>query len=80
MEPAREGNYILHGPNIENFKEVYKMLGKLKIATKVKNVKKMKDIISEKINYKQQKIAIKKLNYEGIKILNKNFIEINKYI
>ena len=23
LESAREGNYILHGPHIENFKEVY---------------------------------------------------------
>ena len=40
----------------------------------------MKDIISKKINYKQQKIVNKRLNYEGKKILNKNIIEINKYI
>ena len=30
LEPAREGNYILHGPNISNFKEVYEMLSFLK--------------------------------------------------
>ena len=80
LEPAREGNYILHGTNIDNFKEVYEMLKKLKIASKVKTIRKMKDIISKKINYKQQKIVNKKLNYEGIKVLNKNFLEINKYI
>ena len=40
----------------------------------------MKDIVLKKINYKQKKIVNKKLYNEGIKILNKNFIEINKYI
>ena len=80
LEPAREGNYILHGPNIYNFQEVYELLKKLKIASKVQTIKKMKDIILKKINYKQQKIVNKKLNYEGLKVLNKNFFEINKYI
>ena len=80
LEPAREGNYIIYGPNIDNFKEVYEMLKKLRIASKVKTIKKMKDIVLKKINYKQKKIVNKKLYNEGIKILNKNFIEINKYI
>ena len=40
----------------------------------------MKNIILKKINYRQQKMGNKKLNYEGIKVLDKNFIEINKYI
>ena len=80
LEPAREGNYIIYGPNIDNFKEVYEMLKKLRIASKVKTINKMKDIVSKKINYKQKKIVNKKLYNEGIKILNKNFIEINKYI
>ena len=80
LEPARECNYIIYGPNIDNFKEVYEMLKKLRIASKVKTIKKMKDIVLKKINYKQKKIVNKKLYNEGIKILNKNFIEINKYI
>tara|TARA_B100000945_G_C20417516_1_gene615908 strand:+ start:555 stop:1787 length:1233 start_codon:yes stop_codon:yes gene_type:complete len=80
LEAAREGNYIIHGPNIDNFKEVYELLKKLKIATKVNTVKKMNNIVLKKINYKQQKIVNKRLNYEGIKILNKNLHEINNYI
>ena len=80
LEPAREGNYILYGPNIDNFKEIYEMLKNLRIASKVKTIRKMKNIILKKINYRQQKMVNKKLNYEGIKVLNKNFIEINKYI
>ena len=80
MEAAREGNYIIYGPNINNFKEVYEMLKKLKLASKVKTIKKMKNIVLKKIKYKQKKMVNKKLYYEGINILNKNIIEINKYI
>ena len=36
LEPARLGNYILHGPNIQNFKDLYKLF-------KIKNF--IKDII-----------------------------------
>ena len=80
LEAAREGNYIIYGPNINNFKEVYEMLKKLKLASKVKTIKKMKNIVLKKIKYKQKKMVNKKLYYEGINILNKNIIEINKYI
>ncbi len=80
LEPAREGNFILYGPNINNFKEVYEMLKKLRIASKVKTIKKMKDIILKKIDYRQKKSVNKKLNYEGIRVLNKNFFEIKKFI
>ena len=80
LEPAREGNYIIYGPNVENFKEVYKMLKNLRIASKVKTINEMKDIIKAKINYREKKMVIKKLNFEGNKVLNKNFTEINKYI
>ncbi len=80
LEAAREGNYIIYGPNINNFKEVYEMLKKLKIASKVKTIKKMKNIVLKKIKYRQKKMVNKKLYYAGINILNKNIIEINKYI
>ena len=36
LEPARFGAKILHGPNVDNFKEVYKYLDNLKISKKVK--------------------------------------------
>ena len=80
LEAAREGNYIIYGPNINNFKEVYEMLKKLKLASKVKTIKKMKDIVLKKINYKQKKIVNRKLYNEGIIVLNKNFFEINNVI
>ena len=38
LEPARFGAKILHGPNVDNFKEVYEYLNSLKISSKVNSV------------------------------------------
>ena len=80
LEPARMGSYILHGPNIQNFKEVYNMLSKLNISSKINNVFNMKKIVNKKIKYKQPLKASKKLNLIGNNILKKNLNEINKYL
>ena len=80
LEPARLGNYILHGPNIQNFKEVYRMLSKLNVSKKANNINNMKKIIDRKIEYKQNSKIIKKLNLIGINILKKNLTEINKFL
>ena len=80
LEPARIGNYILHGPNIQNFKEVYNMLSKLNISSKVNNVFNMKKIVNKKIKYKQPLKVSNKLNLIGNNILKKNLNEINKYL
>ena len=80
LEPARLGNYILHGPNIQNFKEVYRMLSKLNVSKKANNINNMKKIIDRKIEYKQNSKIIKKLNLIGINILKKNLTEINKFV
>ena len=80
LESARMGNHILHGPNVQNFKEVYNMLSKLNISSKANNILNMKKIIAKKIKYKQPSKVIQKLNFIGSKILNKNLYEINKYL
>ena len=80
LEPARFGNYILYGPHVENFKEVYSTLEKLKISKKVNSILKMKNMILQHITYKQSKLINKKLYLLGKKILIKNLSEINKYI
>ena len=80
LESAREGNYILYGPHIENFKEVYEMLEKLKITTRVSSIKDMKSVVLQKINFLQRNTVNKKLKYLGDKILNKNLHEIRKFI
>ena len=80
LEPARMGSYILHGSNIQNFREIYIMLSKLNISSKINNIKNMKKIITKKIKYKQSQSAIQKLNLMGNEILTKNLNEINKYL
>ena len=80
LEPAREGNYILYGPNISNFKEVYKMLNFLKIAKKINSIEEMKKIVLKKINFNQNNKAKYKLKNIGNKILAKNLLEIKKFI
>lgn len=80
LEPAREGNFILFGPYIDNFKEVYEMLERLKIAKKVNSIKKIKNIIFKKINYSENIKVKYKLNHLGEEIINKNILEIKKFI
>ncbi len=80
LEPAREGNYILYGPNISNFKEVYKMLNFLKIAKKIHSIKEVKKIVLKRINFNQNNKAKFKLKNIGNKILAKNLLEIKKFI
>ena len=80
LEPAREGNYILYGPNISNFKEVYKMLNFLKIAKKINSIKEVKKIVLKRINFNQNNKAKYKLKNIGNKILAKNLLEIKKFI
>jgi len=39
LEATRSGSNIIHGPNVQNFKEIYNFLNKLKISHKVTNEK-----------------------------------------
>ncbi len=80
IEAARLGNRIIHGPNIENFVEVYKFLENHGISTKIKSYKDLEKLIikfNTKKNYSNQ--IIKKLAYTGNQILLNNEKEINKY-
>ena len=81
IEAARLGNRIVHGPNIENFVEVYHFLKKHGISTKIKSYKDLEKLVikfKRKKNYSNQ--IIKKLAYTGNQILLNNEKEINKYI
>ena len=80
IEAARLGNRIIHGPNIENFVEVYRFLEKHRISKKIKSYKDLEKLIikfNKKKNYSNQ--IIKKLAYTGNQILLNNEKEINKY-
>ena len=81
IEAARLGNRIIHGPNIENFVEVYRFLEKQGISTKIRSYKDLEKLVikfNRKKNYSQQ--IIKKLAYTGNQILLNNEKEINKYL
>ena len=80
LEPVREGNFILYGPHIENFKEVYEMLDKLNITTKINSIKSMKIAVRRKINFSDKKNVNHKLNNLGERILSQNLFEIRKFI
>ncbi len=80
LEAARFGNRIIHGPNIENFEEVYEFLKKHGISSKINSYKDLKNLIvkfERKKNCSQQ--IIKKLTHTGNQILINNEKEINKY-
>ena len=80
LEAARLGNRIIHGPNIENFVEVYDFLKKHGISSKINSYNDLKNLVvkfERKKNNSQQ--IIKKLTYTGNQILINNEKEINKY-
>ena len=76
LEPARFGAKILHGPNVDNFKEVYKYLDNLKISKKVKTPLECSKLIVFKKNMKN----VRKMKYLGEKILKKTLNELDKTI
>ena len=62
LEPARLGNYIINGPNVKNFKEIYAFLNNLKMSSSTSNILKMEDIILKRLKTKIPNKNIKK-NY-----------------
>ena len=80
LEPVRMGSFILHGPYIQNFKEIYAMLSKLNVSSEINNIVDIKRNVFKKIKYKQPQSILKKLNFIGNSILKKNLDEIKKYI
>ena len=49
IEAARLGADIIHGPHVNNFKEVYKLLNSKKISHQAKNVNQLTNIIEKSI-------------------------------
>ena len=80
LEPARLGNYILHGPQINNFKEVYSMLKNNRNSCKINRITDMEKKLIEKMKYKQSSKINRKLILIGKKILIRNLAEINNFI
>jgi len=80
LEPARLGNYIINGPNIKNFKEIYTFLNNLKMSSSTSNILKMEDIVLKKLKTKTPYKNIKKIIKIGNDVLEKNLFYINKYL
>ena len=76
LEAARYGAKILHGPNIDNFKDVYKTLSNLKISKKINNSQRIGFTNIFKRN-KNQGDKIKKI---GVKILKETINDLDKLI
>ncbi len=80
LEAARLGNYIINGPNIGNFTEIYNYLKINKISYTTSKILKMRDIVLSKINKKLPFNKRKKIFDNGNKILDNNVSIIKKYI
>ena len=76
LEPTRCNAAILHGPNVSNFAEIYKLLSKLKITHKVNGCNSLTSTINElmiKPNNNRNYLKIEKM---GRKILHETKDEI----
>ena len=77
LEPARHGAAVLHGPNIDNFSDIYKLLDKLKITYRVNGTTSLTNVVNKLIikpNNKKNYLKIEKI---GKKILHETKDEIN---
>ena len=73
LEPARYGAKIFHGPNIDNFKDVYKLLKSLKISKKIKTY----NSLANSIRFKKRSNKAMKIDKIGKIILKKTINEID---
>jgi len=80
LEPARLGNYIVSGPNIKNFKEIYAFLNNLKMSSFSSDILKMENLILKRLKNKTPNKNIKKIIKIGNDVLEKNLFYINKYL
>ena len=81
LEPARFGCKILHGPHVQNFSEVYKLLNKNNLSYKFYNINQFVKSINQ--SFKQNKNFVKKisnLKKIGSNILNNTLVEINYFL
>jgi 3-deoxy-D-manno-octulosonic-acid transferase len=76
LEAARYGAKILHGPNTDNFKDVYKMLKILKVSKKITTHKKL----ASSITFKKNKNIGNKIKKIGGIILKKTIKELDYLI
>ncbi len=80
LEPTRNGATVLHGPNIENFSDIYKLLDKLKITHKVNGVNSLSNSVNKLIIKPNNKKSYLKIKEIGKKILSQTKDEINSLL
>ena len=76
LEAARYGAKILHGPHVDNFKDIYKLLRSLKISKKITSSKQL----SSSIIFSKNKYIGSKINNIGEKILKETINELDNLI
>ena len=76
LEAARYGAKILHGPNVDNFKDVYKLLKSLKISKKINSPNQL----ATSIMFSKNKYNGQKVKNIGEKILKKTIKELDKVL
>jgi len=82
IEPARLGCTIFHGPNVNNFDEVYEFLKSLGIANQVTSPEELSQSLVEELKKDKEKNEniLKKIENYGSNILNNVLREIKIYI
>ena len=78
IEAARFGLKIIHGPNIKNFTDIYKLFKKKKITYEVNTIKDIVEVANKFIKNKKKNDQI--INKLGEKILKNTTNEINNEI
>ena len=76
LEPARYGAKILHGPNIDNFKEVYAFLKSLKVSTEIKTAKQF----ANEVIFRKKMENVKKIQKLGNVIFRNTLNKLDKKI
>ncbi len=80
LEAARLGSTIIHGPNIDNFKEVYELLGDTNITLKANNIKKLNKLVYYSLRKDRKNTKFLKIKKIGKKILTTTTKEINSIL
>ena len=81
LEAARFGCKVLHGPHVWNFTEIYNLLKKNKVSSKIMNSNQLTFEVDKMLNKENKNKSLKlKIKNLGNKILNSTLNEINVYI
>ena len=76
IEPARYGAKILHGPNINNFKEVYAFLKSLSISKEIRTPIQF----ANEVIFRKKMDKVKKIQRLGNVIFKNTFNKLSKSI